>query len=118
MKQGKHQRTSPTGRTSSPTGRTCRKIGIKQLLSVELKVLPVELYGTCGNCPRIQSGREGTFVSEPKWENHFGGGYKRRRTQVLGRSFLVFLVFSWSLEFFTSRVSVLIVFLHFLSGTL
>ena len=90
----KWQWTSPTGRTSSPTGRTCWKIGSKQVLPVELKVLPVELYGTCGNCPRIQSIREGTSGSEPKWENHFGGGYKRRRTQVLERSLLVFLVFS------------------------
>ena len=35
-KQGKHQRTTSTGRTSSPTGRTCWKIGSGQVLPVEL----------------------------------------------------------------------------------
>ena len=65
------------------TGTTCLKINISEIVSVQLKVLPVQLHGTYGICSRIRSVREGTFVNEPKWENHIGGGYKRKRTQAM-----------------------------------
>ena len=65
------------------TGTTCLKISSSEIVPVQLKLVPVQLHGTCGICPGTRSVREGTLVNEPKWENHIGGGYKSKRTQVL-----------------------------------
>ena len=65
------------------TGTTCLKINSGEIVPVQLKLIPVQLHENCGICPRTRSVREGTLVNEPKWENHIGGGYKRKRTQVI-----------------------------------
>ena len=64
------QWTYCTGTTSTCTGTTCLKINSSEIVPVQLKLVPVQLHGTCGICPRIRSVREGTLVNEPKWENH------------------------------------------------
>ena len=79
------------GTTQSCTGTTCLKINSGEIVPVQLKHVPVQLHGNYGICPRTRSVREGTLVNEPKWENHIGGGYKSKRTQVLD-------------SFYTSRV--------------
>ena len=66
------------------TGTTCLKINSSEIVPVQLKHVPVQLHGNCGICPRTRSVREGTLINEPKWENHIEGGYKSKRTQVIG----------------------------------
>ena len=80
----KWQWTYCTGTIQTCTGTTCLKINNGEIVQVQLKHVPVQLHGNCGICPRTRSVREGTLVNEPKWENHIGGGYKSKRTQVIG----------------------------------
>ena len=80
----KWQWTYCTGTTQTCTGTTCLKINSGEIVPVQLKHVPVQLHGNCGICLRTRSVREGTLVNEPKWENHIGGGYKSKRTQVIG----------------------------------
>ena len=80
----KWQWTYCTGTTKTCTGTTCLKINIGEIVPVQLKLVPVQLHGNCGICPRTRSLCEGTLVNEPKWGNHIEGGYKSKRTQVIG----------------------------------
>ena len=80
----KWQWTYCTGTTQTCTGTIFLKINSGEIVPVQLKHVPVQLQGNCGICPRTRSVREGTLVNEPKWENHIGGGYKSKRTKVLG----------------------------------
>ena len=87
------QWTYCTGTTSTCTSTTCLKINSSEIVPVQLKLIPVQLHGTCGIWPRIRSVREGTLVNEPKWENHIWGRYKSKRTQVLRGTSLLGLGF-------------------------
>ena len=103
----KWQWTYCTSTTQTCTGTTCLKINSDEIVPVQLKLVPVQLHGNCGICPRTRSVREGTLVNEPKWENHIGGGYKSKRTQVIDSFSLLGLGFG--------RIRV---FLHFSSWIL
>ena len=103
----KWQWTYCTGTTQTCTGTTCLKINSGEIVPIQLKHVPVQLHGNCGICPRTRSVCEGTLVNEPKWKNRIGGGYKSKRTQVLGSFSLLGLGFE--------RIRV---FLHFLSWIL
>ena len=103
----KWQLTYCTGTTQTCTGITCLKINSGEIVPVQLKLVPIQLHGNCGIGPRTRSVREGTLVNEPKWENHIGGRYKSKKTQVIGSFSLRGLGFE--------RIRV---FLHFLSWIL